>query len=39
MYQNESLQATSDCYLLLEDHQLFVITIDEYAKNGGPGEV
>ena len=26
MYQNEMLQATCDCYLPLEDHQLYLIT-------------
>ena len=25
MYQNEILQATCDCYLLLENNQLFLI--------------
>ena len=26
MHQNEVLRATCDCYLLPEDHQLFLIT-------------
>ena len=26
MYQNETLQATCECHLLLEDHQSFLIT-------------
>ena len=35
MYQNEILLATCDCYLLMEDHQLFLITIKAGCINLG----
>ena len=33
--QNEILQATCHCYLLLEDHQLFLITFKVGCINEG----
>ena len=35
MYQNEILQATSHCHLLLVDHQLFLVTAKAGCINEG----
>ena len=40
MYQNEMLQATCDCHLLLEDHQSFLIAFKaSYVTEGIPGKI
>ena len=35
MYQNEILQETCHCYSLLEDHQLFLVTVKAGSINDG----
>ena len=35
MNQNEILQVTCHCYLLLEDHQLFIVTVKAICINQG----